>query len=132
MARAPQMGNRPLDRDLARGGVQPDPPEVGIKEIVGSLRRRRAVVLSIAGLGALAGMLAGLQVTPQYTAKALILVDLNGQQRSEQGTIETQTRLIVSRDRLQRIVEQLGLAADPEFNPPHDETTVSPRDWIGD
>ena len=132
MARAPQMGNRPLDGDLARGGAQSSPPEVGIKEIFGSLRRRRAVVFSIAALGALAATLVGLQVTPKYTAKALILVDPSGVQRSEQGTIETQTRLIVSRDRLQRIVEQLDLPADPEFNPPHGEAAASPEGWIED
>jgi succinoglycan biosynthesis transport protein ExoP len=107
-----RMGGAPPGRLM-----QPELPQAGIKEIVGTLRRRRGLILTIAAVGTIAATAVGLYVTPHYTAEALVLVNPVGQQRTEQGTIETQIRLIVSRDRMQRIVRQLDLAADPEFNP---------------
>src|SRR4051794_10193527 len=76
----------------------PELPVAGIKEIVDTLRRRRRLILAGAATGAIAATIAGLGVTPYYTAQALVLVALNSQQRSEEGTVETHIRLIESRD----------------------------------
>lgn len=116
---------------------KPELVEAGIKEIFGTLRRRRGLILSLAAVGTIAATAVGVWVTPHYTAEALVLVDPAGQQRTEQGTIETQIRLIVSRDRMRRIVRQMDLAADPEFNPAlrESETGLAGRikkgmDWV--
>ena len=93
MVRSPLAEDRRSDGDYSSPASRQVPEEAGIKEIFGSLRRRRGLILAIGILGATAATLAGLSLTPEYTAKALILVDPSSQQHSEQGTIETQNSI---------------------------------------
>jgi capsular exopolysaccharide synthesis family protein len=101
---------------------------VTLKDLLGILRRRRAIVLlTVCVITGLATVLA-FQLTPRYTATAEVMIrpqqvrviDLQsvvGEPLPNSGTIETEIDVIRSDAQVQRVVEDLELLSDPEFNP---------------
>jgi polysaccharide biosynthesis transport protein len=104
---------------------------IDLREITKILRRRRWLVIVVTLALLAAAIVFVLLATPRYTAMATILVDPrrssvidtnNGQQTSSNPatddiTINSQVSLMQSVAVLQRVVDNLNLANDPEFGP---------------
>jgi len=114
-----------IDQDAA--AYEADPGGIDIKELIAILKRRRWVIISTVLLLTTLATLIGLQITPTYTAKALVMIDPRQSNivdveavmqglNADQGTVETQMRVLKSRDLMNRVMSDLGLFDDPEFN----------------
>jgi len=101
---------------------------ISIKDLLGIVRRRRVIVLvTICAITGLAALL-GFQLTPRYTATADVMIkpreiqviDLQSvvsELPPDRFAVETEVDVMRSDFHAQRVVEELGLLADPEFNP---------------
>ena len=98
-----------------------------IKELLAILRRRKSVILATVLLVTTLAVLVGLQLTPKYTATALVMIDPRKSNvvdvesvvqgfGTDASTVESQVRLISSRFQLERLASDLGIFNDPEFN----------------
>lgn len=107
--------------------VAAEPAGVDVKDLVAILRRRRGVILGTVLVVTAIAVVVGLQITPKYTAKALVMIDprqakVVDVQAVLQGlgtdapTVETQVKVLKSRDHVERVMDSLGLFADAEFN----------------
>lgn len=114
-----------VDRPLA---------EMSLESVLGLFRRRKWLIIGTSALGTALMVLAGSQITPRYTAKALLMIeppeaDLIGSQQTlpvDIMTVETQVKVLNSRRHLQGVIQQVGLDADPEFLSPEDAPAGSP------
>ncbi len=92
------------------------------------INRRKAMIL---GIGVLAVVVTGLvvaQMTPLYRASARVMLDtrkfkavsteqaLSGFDTMNVGAMQNELEIIKSVDLLGRVVDKLGLAANPDFN----------------
>ncbi len=90
--------------------------------------RRKALILTLAALGAILGFIATKMLTPRYVATAQIYLDPHGlpgldkedSASHEDSTgfinfVETQAKILTSRVILERVVNKERLATDPEF-----------------
>jgi capsular exopolysaccharide synthesis family protein len=114
-----------------------DSGTIDVMDVVRVLRRRKWLVVTIVLVGTLAATLYGLQRTPVYTAQSVVLIDpqkssvvdiqaaLSGLS-SDQATMGTQIRLFQSRTFQARVMEDLHLFDDPEFNPALRKSSPSP------
>jgi capsular exopolysaccharide synthesis family protein len=105
----------------------PQESGIDIKDLLAILRRRRWVILSTMLVLTTLAVLVGLQITPKYTAKALVMIDprqskvvdveavLQGL-GTDASTVETQIKVIKSRDLAERTMDKLRLFDDAEFN----------------
>ena len=102
---------------------------VDLREIAKILRRRRWIVI-VTTLALLApAILFVLIATPRYTATSTVLIDPNrsnvvesnnsqsASSAPDDGTVNSQVSLMQSIAVLQRVVDNLNLAHDPEFGP---------------
>ncbi len=107
--------------------VPTEPGGVDVKDLVAILRRRRGVIFGTVLVITALAVLVGLQTTPKYTAKALVMIDprqakVVDVQAVLQGlgtdapTVETQVKVLKSRNHIEQVMESLGLFSDPEFN----------------
>ncbi|MGE3742349.1 MAG: GumC family protein, partial [Geminicoccaceae bacterium] len=98
-----------------------------IKELLAILRRRKKVILATVLLVTAVAVLVGLQLTPKYTATAMVMIDPRKSNvvdvesvvqgfGTDASTVESQVRLISSRFQLERLASDLGIFRDPEFN----------------
>ena len=104
-----------------------DDIEIDFAEIIRVLRRRRWALGGCVLLITSVVLLVTFQLTPRYTASAKVLIDprdsnvadldsvLSGLS-SDASTIESQIQLIRSRSLALRVIEDLDLERDPEFN----------------
>jgi exopolysaccharide transport family protein len=102
-----------------------------LRELFRILRRRRRTIIVTALVLLAIALLVCLIVTPRYTATSTVLIDphrssfidSNNNQpaptnfASDDANVNSQALLIQSNAVLQRVVEQLDLAHDPEFGP---------------
>ena len=115
--------------DAQRHPSDPTDGEAGldIKELLAILRRRKNVILATVLLVTTLAVLVGLQLTPKYTATALVMIDPRKSNvvdvesvvqgfGTDASTVESQVRLISSRFQLERLDGDLGIFKDPEFN----------------
>jgi polysaccharide biosynthesis transport protein len=127
----PSAARIDLHDDIAHGVPPEQPPAeepgLDIRELVGILRRRRRIILSTMLLVTSLAVLAGLQVTPRYTASALVMIDPRKSNvvdvesviqglGTDASTVESQIRVISSRFQLERLATDLKIFEDPEFN----------------
>lgn len=104
-------------------------PEAGIdiKDLLAILRRRRWTIASTVLLLTTLAILAGLQITPKYTASALVMIDPRKSSvvdvesviqglGTDASTVESQIRVISSRFQLERLADRFDIMKDPEFN----------------
>ncbi len=117
--------------------------EIDLRAIFGTLWRRRWVIGGCVLLITAAALLVVFQLTPRYTASAQVLIDprerkvadveavLSGLS-SDASTIESQIQVIRSRMLAERVIDQLGLERDPEFNAALRQPgwTSSFRSWV--
>lgn len=136
--RAPRrpIGQRPVRAEppvRAETPVRPAAPAVGLATItplmvLGWVRRFWLVAVLVAILGGVAGYAAGMLIPPRYTSYSDILLDPNDLQlvaddlysRAAQGEaqlidVESKMRILSSISVLGRVVDQLGLAENPDF-----------------
>lgn len=121
------------------GGSGMVPTEAGgvdVKDLVAILRRRRGVILGTVLILTSLAVIVGYQITPKYTAKALVMIDprqakVVDVQAVLQGlgtdapTVETQVKVLKSRNHIEQVMESLRLFDDPEFNPSTKDGRVS-------
>jgi polysaccharide biosynthesis transport protein len=103
-------------------------PENELREWLRLFNRRKTMII---GIGLLAVALTALivaQMTPLYKASARVMLDtrkfkavsteqaLSGVDTLNVGALQTELEVIKSEDLLGRVVDKLGLAADPDFN----------------
>ena len=111
-----------------QGGQTPaDDDTVDVLAVLGVLRRRKWFILTVGIAGALVGVLFGLQVPAEYAAQATVVVEPREEPLAESGAgaegyakdpaaFNTQQQVIQSRGHAARVMEDLGLFDDPEFN----------------
>ena len=118
-------------RDSGAGGVSGEAgPDLTLEMALSILRRRKGAILVTALLGTALATIVGLQVTPRYTANALVIIEqreanvtnfqrvVGGFPAADPSIIDTQIKVLASRDNLRRVVDQLGLARDAESGAP--------------
>lgn len=101
---------------------------IDLVSVFGILRRRKWLILLITVLGTAAAGMLGMQTTPMYTARASVMMDprenrvvnvesVLGGLPVNSATIATEIGLLQSRSFAGRVMEDLRLFDDPEFNP---------------
>jgi succinoglycan biosynthesis transport protein ExoP len=104
--------------------------ELHFRQLVGILRRRSALILTIAGIGTVLAIVVGLMIPPKYTAAAQLVIEApvvraERAQAALDEAIDTHVALLSSRDHLQRVIE--SLLQDPDFRPlASDKATPEP------
>lgn len=106
--------------DTRSDGEPPAAPGLYLAQLLGILRRRCRLILTVAACGTLLAAAVSLLIAPKYTAIAQILVEpapaASGTPPSvaaDETTIDTQVKMLTSHDHLQRVVD--SLLADPQF-----------------
>lgn len=96
--------------------------------IFNMLLRRKWLIATVTAIGTAAAALVGKIVTPEYTAKAQIMLDprqlqitnieqVLGGMSVDSAAMATTIGLLQSRDFVAQVMEDLNLFNDPEFNP---------------
>lgn len=127
------------------GLADPRLVEIDLLGLMRSLRRRLNVIVGLTiGLTALI-MVAVFQLTPRYSAEALVLLDAQRTQvvdieavmsglSADSVTVDSQVEVVSSRSIARRIVEKLNLVEDAEFNgalaKPSIFARLDPRRWL--
>jgi exopolysaccharide transport family protein len=123
--RAPSQNDGTAAAEQALFG---DDETIDLMSVVGMLRRRKWLILLVTAIGTAAAALLGMQKTPEYTAQASVMVDPRQLQVTniEQvltgmpvttATLATQIGLLRSPSFLAKVMDDLHLFDDPEFNP---------------
>ncbi len=113
-------------KDPAKG-LFADSEMIDLVGIFGVLRRRKWSIAAITIAGTVAAYLYGSSVVPIYNAEATLLVEpsdssvaeldpVNADVSADFNDIATQIRLLQSHNYQARVMEDLGLFDDPEFN----------------
>lgn len=99
-----------------------------LRDIFNMARRRWKMIAGVGILGMVLATMAGMQITPKYTATSKVMIDprqsnvvdveavMSGL-GTDATTVDTQIKMIRSPDSVARVVDALGLEQDPEFNP---------------
>lgn len=142
-------------------GEPADAPASDMIDLLGLFRifwRRKLLIGTLVVLGTIGAYLFGKNLTPEYTAKAVVLIDPQDNQvldlkavltglTTEGAGINTEIKLFSSRGFVARVMDELKLFDDPEFNPalrPAEERALSfslaeplrkllaliPQDWL--
>ena len=121
----------------AYGPLGVDDSGVSLKDLLGIVRRRRVIILlTICAITGLAALLA-FQLTPRYTATADVMIkprqvrviDLESvvsELPPDRALIETELDVLRSNYHVQRVIEELELLSDAEFNPLIQPENVQP------
>jgi capsular exopolysaccharide synthesis family protein len=100
-----------------------------IQELISELRRYSKLFLAIFAVVFVVVLAASVTQAPKYTSTSQVLISddnsqpLPGQtqttpdQPPDQATVESEVELVKSRTVAERVIDQLGLQNDPEFNP---------------
>ncbi len=104
-------------------------PSIGLSDIVNWLLRYWLLIILMASLGGAAGIVFGKTAKPRFTAGTDILVSPSNlqlvpndvyatsmQAESQLMDIESKLRVLTSGNVLQRVVDEMKLQDDPEFN----------------
>lgn len=110
--------------DPSRGGAV---RTVDLQALIATFRRRLKLFLAVALLVFVAVLVVTIQATPLYTATASVMIDgrisqvvdsqavLSGLS-ADAATVETEVEILKSRQLAERVVDELKLGDDPEFN----------------
>lgn len=112
-------------QDFASHGSEDD--LIDLRQIVRVFRRRLPVFFAVALVVFALVVIVTMQMTPQYTATASVIIDPRRAQvvdieavltgvGSDAQALDTEVQLIQSRSMAQSVVRQLDLVSDPEFN----------------
>jgi uncharacterized protein involved in exopolysaccharide biosynthesis len=105
--------------------------QIGVGDVLGWLRRRIALIIAMTVIGVIAAFLYATMTTPRYTVYTDIIVDpqnlnvvsddvfsANPQRDSQLLEVESKLRVLTSRNVLKKVIQELNLTEDPEFNKP--------------
>lgn len=123
LARTPKGGSV----NIIRGGSE-ESATIDVFSILGTLWRRKWLIILVTCLGAIAGWFYGKRQEPLYTAEAAVVIEpresnvvnieeVLSQLYVDEAAVATERALILSPTKLARVMEDLDLYADPEFNP---------------
>ena len=105
-------------------GIQAMAPEWNFQQLVGVLRRRSRLILTIAAVGTMLAGLIGLLISIKYDAKAQIVIEPQAatlvSPHAVQQTIDPHVTLLASANHLQHVVN--SLLNEPEFRGAASET----------
>lgn len=91
-------------------------PELGFQHVMGIFRRRRKLILTVASAGTILAGIAGLLITPKYTATAQIIQVQGAAPLSPealQQAVDTQVTMLTSPYHLQHVLD--SMRHDPAF-----------------
>ena len=124
------------------------PAGFGIEEFIAALKKRRWLIFQIAAAVVTVAILYAFSQPTVYSASAVVLLDgrkntiadasavITQLQPDLPATIQNQIQILTSRDLAQKVIAELGLADDPEFNgtlpAPGIAGIMDPRNWGGD
>ncbi|WP_327504974.1 polysaccharide biosynthesis tyrosine autokinase [Arenibaculum sp.] len=120
--------------------------DIDLRQVLRILDRRKAIILGLLALTtALAGLIA-FQLTPRYTAEAIVMLNLRQTKvvdfesvmsglSPEASVIRSEVDVLTSRAMVGRVVDRLELDGDPEFNADLRKDAslldlVHPRNWL--
>lgn len=121
--------SNPRGRRGAAASAEDDQDSIDLGELFGILWRRKWLIAAIVVLGTAVATIAGLQVEKRYTATAAVMLEpktddqvVNLQQvvaglTGDLPALATQVRLLTARDQIAKVMEDMNLFQDPEFNP---------------
>jgi len=101
--------------------------DVGLGEVLAAIRRRRWVLAAVVVPAMLAATLASFLLTPRYTGETLVVIEPQQQNfvsfesvvaglPGDLEAVESEAFVLRSRSLADRVIQRLGLDADPEFN----------------
>lgn len=104
-----------------------DDDAIDVLAVFGVLRRKKWFILMIAAAGGVVGVLLGLRITPEYTAQATVVAAPHEEPLATNNAspdipskdpvgYATQQQIIQSRAHIARVMDDLRLFDDPEFN----------------
>ena len=118
-----------------------------LEEFIGLLKRRRRLIFQVAAGVVLLALLYAFSQPTVYSASAVVMLDSRKntvadasavltQLQPDPATMQNQIQILESRALAQKVIAQLGLADDPEFNgtlpAPGIAGLVDPRNWDGE
>jgi len=118
-----------------------------LEEFIALLKRRRRLIFQVAAGVVLLAILYAFSQPTLYSASAVVMLDSRKntvadasavltQLQPDPATIQNQIQILESRELAQKVIAQLGLADDPEFNgsmpAPGIAGLVDPRNWDGE
>jgi polysaccharide biosynthesis transport protein len=100
----------------------------GLDALLSLWRSRRRLILSVAAIGTALAIITSLQIQPRFTATAAVVIAprqsnivgvdaVLSSLSADPATVETQIKLIRSRDHAARVVRALQLQGDAELDP---------------
>ena len=97
--------------EKTRGAGEPH-----LRQVIGILRRRYRLILTICGVGTVLATIVGLLIPPKYTATAQLVVEFPANAHTEvtagvslmDESIDTHVTLVSSREHLRRVLESLS------------------------
>jgi succinoglycan biosynthesis transport protein ExoP len=129
------------DTDGSSGaGFQGQFESLDIREWLRTIRRRKSLIVSIVLIGLVLTFLVLNDLTPRYTAEAKVMIRSQDSKivdfesvmagiGSDAGAVAGEIEILTSQSLLKRLVEELDLVADPEFNPYLERKNPS---WVKD
>lgn len=122
--------------------VTPEPvTEIGLRDVFMMIRRRGALFLGIVGVICGLTIAYMLQATPLFTAEGEIVIDQRGGRVSnldsvivtapgDETDVPNETAVLQSRDLAAKVVAELNLEQDPEFNPLIVDASMEPGPFV--
>lgn len=121
-------GERPNRSPHGRFPVVRPADVIDIRGLWLAFRRRQGLFFAVAAFFLVAVVLITFQLTPQYTAHAQVMLDMRQRQvvdleavvsglPPDSAVVDTEVEILRSRALANRVVDELGLMNDPEFNP---------------
>ncbi len=143
---AEKMQGRPLlSGDGAKAGFRRD-TQAGMMKVLQTLRRRRVAILATCAVVTVLGILASFQVTPTFTAEALVMINIRKTNvvdlhsvvsglPPENNMVRSEMDILTSRTLLGKVVDKLHLTTDPVVNPSLEAKSsllrlLSPIEWL--
>ncbi len=104
----------------------PEGGGIDVKDLLAIVRRRRGIILTTVAVVTALAVLAGLLVTPKYTATSLVMInpqqskvvnmqDVMSGLGTDASTIESQIKLIKSEAQNDHLMDTLGLYDDADY-----------------
>lgn len=107
----------------------PNAGSFDLRAVLGALRRRKTAILTVTILGAATAALLAVLMTPLYTARATVIVNLRHSEPPSGSSVreftsgeadafvENQIKILSGRANLENVIGKLGLREDPGFDP---------------
>ncbi len=119
---------------------------IDLRHMLMTLWRRKSVIISTVFLVTCFAVLLAFQLTPKYTASTKVMIDTRTNQTvdmesvlsglsSDDATVLSEIEILRSRSLMARVVKNLGLQDDPEFNATLREegyfsSLLKPANWL--